>query len=142
MATQLLCLFSKHRQLFVAAEDGDAEKVHALLSAGANVNYKYLIFWTPLTWSACHGQLNVVKALLAHKASVDLPNKAQVLYVWLHLRGIWKLSEYYLHMAHMSTLQTLTEKLHYTQAASAGRLEIVKVLLDHGASIDLPDNVV
>ncbi|CAK4981524.1 unnamed protein product [Aphanomyces euteiches] len=44
-------------------------------------------------------------------------------------------------MAHMSTLQTLTEKLHYTQAASAGRLEIVKVLLDHGASIDLPDNV-
>ncbi|CAK4767633.1 unnamed protein product [Aphanomyces euteiches] len=42
MATQLLCLFSKHRQLFVAAEDGDAEKVHALLSAGANVNYKYL----------------------------------------------------------------------------------------------------
>ncbi|KAH9138587.1 hypothetical protein AeRB84_017098 [Aphanomyces euteiches] len=68
-------------------------------------------------------------------------SKAQVLYVWLHLRGIWKLSEYYLHMAHMSTLQTLTEKLHYTQAASAGRLEIVKVLLDHGASIDLPDNV-
>jgi ankyrin repeat protein len=50
--------------LFTAAACGDAEKVQALLNAGASVDSELRPGWTPLAGAAWNGQITIVKLML------------------------------------------------------------------------------
>ncbi|KAH7985589.1 hypothetical protein HPB52_025543 [Rhipicephalus sanguineus] len=81
--TQMLCTFATTRKvaerrnrlgetpLQVAAIKGDAARVKALLSGGANPNVRDNAGWTPLHEASSQGAVEVVRLLLAAGASVN-----------------------------------------------------------------------
>ncbi|MFM7389448.1 MAG: ankyrin repeat domain-containing protein [Vampirovibrionales bacterium] len=70
-------------RLCIAAKNGNAPLVQALINAGATVNQGDTYDWTPLHEASYHGHLEVVKVLLANGAKV---NQADT-YGWTPLRG-------------------------------------------------------
>jgi outer membrane protein assembly factor BamB len=59
-------------ELFAAARKGDAAAVKALLEKGVDVNSKNTYGATALSYAADKGHLEIVKLLLAHKATVNV----------------------------------------------------------------------
>ena len=59
-------------QLAHAARNNDLPAVSAMLRAGLPVDCRGQLGGTPLHWAAWHGNAEMVKALLAHKAPLDI----------------------------------------------------------------------
>jgi len=106
-----LCFADINDDMFMAAQEGDVEKVSQLLEKGADVNYKDKTVFghTPMTIAAAWGYTNVVRLLLDHGASVDQQDDGG------------------------------STALH--RAASTARSEMVKLLLDRGADVNRRDKI-
>jgi hypothetical protein len=72
MASQTPSRTEKAEALAAAARKGDAAAVTKLLDEGVDVNTKFRYGTTALSFAADHGQLEVVKVLLARGANVNV----------------------------------------------------------------------
>jgi len=59
------------RTLFDAIEDGDLIEIRALLNAGANVEGRDVLGWTPLIYAALQDQPQTIRLLLDHGADAE-----------------------------------------------------------------------
>lgn len=125
--------------LLTAAQAGDAKRVQALLSAGAQVDWvkKSGPGRTALSEAALHGHLECVHVLLAAGATVDWVDRAMGFtpLAWAASEG---------HVACVQALLTARAAVDHASnaglrplmvAAGNGHLEVVRVLLEAGASV-------
>ena len=96
----------KKRSLGWAVQNGHGRATVALLSKGADPNYRDNDGYTMLHRAATHGHAHIASVLIAHKADINAQETASTL-GWTPLHT----------------------------AASSGHLEVAKVLLTHGADI-------
>jgi ankyrin repeat protein len=61
--------------LVAAARDGDLQAVRALIAKRANINEPARDGSTALLWAAYHSNVDMVRALVAAGAKVDVANK-------------------------------------------------------------------
>jgi len=95
--------------LMIAAAEGHAETVSALLQAGANVNATNALGRTALMFASSYGFLAIVQDLLDQRADANIVPKDTT--GWTAL----------------------------ISAARNGHLEVIRVLLDHGADASIKD---
>ncbi|XP_018322447.1 transient receptor potential channel pyrexia [Agrilus planipennis] len=124
--------------LHLASCSGSVECVKRLLDAGAKVT-----IWdnahkaTPLHCAASRGHLSVLRMLIRHGANVDAgQNIKSPLYYAVRSLAVECVRELLEVGANPNTLQVFTETpLHV--AASLGSYEIIKLLIDHGAAVNV-----
>jgi len=95
--------------LMIAAAEGHAETVSALVEGGANVNATNALGRTALMFASSYGFLAIVQDLLDHRADANVVPKDTT--GWTALIA----------------------------AARNGHLEVTRVLLDHGADVSVKD---
>jgi ankyrin repeat protein len=124
-----------------AAERGDVAAVADLLRQQVDVNAAQADGMTALHWSALHGDLTTVNALLAAKAKVD-PVTRLGDYTPLHLaagRGHGAIVTRLLAAGGNAAAVTTTGVQAIHLAADAGGVEAVRALLDKGADVNVKD---
>lgn len=112
--------------LLAAAKKGDVAKVKQLIADGADVNTKTAYHVTPLLQAAGQGHLEVVKLLLAAKAD---PNVKDTFYGQSPLNAATGKQRNEIVAALLGAGAKDGKDLLIT-AASAGRLDLVRVILD------------
>lgn len=104
-------------QLLQAAKNGQPKKIQALIDLGADVNHvsdhRATSGLRPLEMAIESGDIASIKALLKNNAVIDYPENYKALY------------------GHRSTALAL--------ACDKGFVNAVKLLVEHGAKIDVPD---
>ena len=124
--------------LLEAVEKGDADVVKLLLKYGANVDKKFLDGWTALMIASQKGdsKLGIIDLLLKHGAQVDLQNDAgeSALMVAAQNRqakvATILVQEY---GASVGLKQKQSSRTALMEASESGSVDIVKLLLEHGA---------
>ncbi|XP_065340589.1 serine/threonine-protein phosphatase 6 regulatory ankyrin repeat subunit C isoform X2 [Cloeon dipterum] len=129
--------------LLIACYHGHMELVNTLLANHARVDVFDLEGRSALHLAAEHGYINVCDALLQHKAFIN--SKSRIGYTALHMaaqNGYTQLVKF-LVKDHIAVIDVLTLKkqtpLHL--AAADGQLEVCRLLLELGASIDATDEL-
>jgi hypothetical protein len=123
--------------LMAAAENGNADSVKALISAGADVNAKDNDVGTALHYAAHKGHKDVAQLLLANKASVNAKGDRGMAPLHFAAReGDWKMAQ--LLLANGADVCAKCgdggwTPLHY--AARNGQEDVAKLLLDCGADV-------
>ena len=113
-----------------------------LLSKGANVNIRSRKGVTPLMRAAHNGNLQIAKVLLDHGAKVNLSD----IYGFTALsysvgKGHLNMAKYLLYKgANAKLVPKKRQMTPLMQAAYNGNLQIIKVLLNNGAKVNLTDN--
>src|SRR5437867_328914 len=67
-----LAVADDKNDFWLAARQGDAKTVEALLAKGMDVNTRFRYGATALSYACDHGHAEVVKVLLAHDADVNV----------------------------------------------------------------------
>ena len=130
------------KKLFKAVDDGDANRVKALLNTcGELVDERRDDIRngnTPLTWAAWKGHAEVVKLLLAKNASTDLQDmNGETALLLAADKGHAKVVELLLAKNASTDLQTKNGDTALLLAAMNGHTEVVELLLAKNASTDL-----
>jgi ankyrin repeat protein len=118
----------------------DVGMVQSLLNKGADVNCRQDDLRTPLHLAACDGELEVARVLVEHKADVDSRDNEGKAPLCLLLEGdhnegdILDLARSLLKHCTDVNIRTTNEWTLLHAAAFWGRLEIARMLLDHGAN--------
>ena len=110
---------AKMTVLHSAAVGNDTETIRLLLDAGTDVNAADALGFTPLIHSAGHQNIDAVKLLLAKGANVNAVTGA----------GFAKVKAGTIALGNFTPLT----------AASLGSPELIKILLDAGADVNVPD---
>jgi hypothetical protein len=159
------CTPSLHK----AAREGDADRVRKLLDAGADVNVKNAntgrLQYTPLHWAAYYGHLEIAELLISRGADLDAedPDYSTPLYLAAE-QGHPKVVEFLISKGaevnvkssrwgytplHRAAWGPVTLRKHFgageegtvSEADLNGNyLEIVGMLLEKGAKVDVLDN--
>lgn len=131
----------RNQALVQSAFDGDLARVQALLKKGASVDATAPKNRTALIWAATNGHTAVVEAL--HKAGADVnaqdsDNQTALMYATkkAHTDTVEFLLENGADVGLKSTKQGFTALI---LAATVGDVELVKLLLDHGADKSATD---
>ena len=130
----------QERDLTLAAEKGDTDQVLALLDQGADVDASRS-YRTALMWAALYGHADTVRALLKRGAKIN----PHIVYDWdsFHmavLGGNPQIVDLFLKQgADVNTKDPEHEITALIYAAESGYLEVVRLLLDHGAEIHARD---
>src|SRR5262249_37459541 len=115
-------------EFLAAARKGDAKTVETLLAKGVEVNTKTEYGVTALMYAADKGHLDVVKVLLKHKADVNAKDNfyGATALTWAAYRGHAKIVQSLLEAGTTGVDRALT------MAVPAGRVEVVRILLEKG----------
>lgn len=125
--------------LHLAAQEGQFEAASHLISCGMPVDERDAAGRTPLWLAARHGQLETVQTLLALGADIDAPDNDGVTPLLSSLIEEYsEIARGLLGMGARANVQDLQEGLTPLHAAAAnGDPEIVRLLLESGAALDL-----
>ncbi|CAK4479061.1 unnamed protein product [Aphanomyces euteiches] len=135
---------SNHRDetaLHKAAEHGHFNIVKELLAHNANVNKQTYEDKTALYWASARGNLEIVKILLEKKAKASIVNENCETPLF---RAIVE-GHFDIVVALLEASDPSVNKANYEdatplhEASKKGKLDIVKLLLDHGADVDSTD---
>lgn len=134
-------------ELFDAAQEGDSDKIKALIRKKADVNYTETIptteggdveRWTPLMSAAAAGNMSIVRQLVNAGAWVNYMNSKAFSAVWLAANN-----------GHLDIVRLLTKKGAYINnqsddeltplmnAATFGHYDVVKYLVSRKAKLNL-----
>lgn len=155
IAKVLLQAGASPKEVHTAAAANHTEIVKLLLKAGGDPNYTNLSLaysrsQVPLQFAASHANLEVVKALLAHGASVSGPAKStRRKAIHYAIRPIEQSSpgrpqqrlavvKVLLKAGADPNLRAENDWTPLHEAVAAGNTEIVELLLQHGAKVDAP----
>ncbi len=127
--------------LILAARDGDAEKVEALLKTGADVNVKNKEGTTALmasTWGKTgRGDVSIAKALIVSGANVNASNAyGRTALMDVAGNGNVEFTSLLLSAGADVNMQTRAGGTALHEAAINGHIEIVRMLLTKGAKPD------
>ncbi|CAK4654907.1 unnamed protein product [Aphanomyces euteiches] len=127
--------------LHKAAEHGHFNIVKELLAHNANVNKQTYEDKTALYWASARGNLEIVKILLEKKAKASIVNENGETPLF---RAIVE-GHFDIVVALLEASDPSVNKANYEdatplhEASKKGKLDIVKLLLDHGADVDSTD---
>ncbi|TAL27084.1 MAG: ankyrin repeat domain-containing protein [Alphaproteobacteria bacterium] len=130
------------QDLFSAISSDDADEVHNALNAGADINARDTIGFTPLQNAILHGKNDAVAVLLERGADPEVPTATGSGYTAVHCAAQGKneaamklLLQYH---AELNKLDEAGETpLHV--AAVKGALAIAKLLVEAGAEVNPQD---
>jgi ankyrin repeat protein len=126
--------------LMIAAENGEIATVRNLLASGSNVNEKNYGGSTPLIYAASRGQLEVVRLLLSKGAGPNLCADENMCPLWYAARhGSYDTVKTLLDAGANAKVNPSINALEHPAlhlAAARGHVNIVTLLINHGAEID------
>lgn len=125
--------------LSLAAKNGDVEIYQLLIAKGADIHQESPDRSTPLSKAAAAGHLDACKLLVSKGADIDHINQKGFSILALAARsGSVELVEYFL--AKGATLDN-ANRIHppLMEAASIKNIDLVKIFIAHGASVNQPD---
>jgi ankyrin repeat protein/GTPase SAR1 family protein len=128
--------------LIIASENGHTGIVKLLLECGANVDHKNLRGWTALMKASENGdsELEIINLLLAHNthAQVDLQSNEGYTALMVaaqngQVKLATKLVQEHGASVHVGLQQEYSSWTALMEASKSGSIDIVKLLLEHGA---------
>ena len=130
------------KQLHEAALAGDSEQIQRLVSDGARVDAADADRHTPLMWAAFNGHTAAVRFLLDHGAKLEAKDKNGRTALMFASSGPFEETVKLLLKkgASVNTQGTLEGFTALMTAAAEGQLEVVRLLLLHGADPALKDS--
>lgn len=135
-------LNAQEKALFKSAYQGELSKVQGLVAKGVSVNTADMEKRTPLILAAYNGHTPVVEFLLAKGADINAADRSgQTPLIHTCKRSFNETAAFLLKNgadADVQTRKTGTTALMI--AAVLGNLDLVRMLLDHGADVDLADS--
>lgn len=131
------CYIEGATALWCAAGFGHFNVMRTLVTHGADLNHPTTAYSTPLRAACFGGRLDIVKYLIEHDADINLSNKFNNTCLMIAAyKGHLDIVEYLLSTEQCdpnSEARCGGTALHF--AAETGSLEVVKVLLNHGARL-------
>jgi uncharacterized protein len=125
-------------RLMLAAAQGDADTVAALLDQGVDVNVADEAGYRALNYAVWKSKLKTVHLLLARGADANLQpaDSFTPLIVALGNNDLDTVVELLAHGAEVNQHDALLDETALMVASGDGRLEIVKALVTHGAKVN------
>jgi ankyrin repeat protein len=122
-----------------AASQGDAELVHALITAGADVRVGNDFGATPMSAAAEIGDAKIIELLLKAGADVDSPNgEGETVLMTVARTGRIEAARLLLRRgANPNARERWGDQTALMWAAAQCQPEMIRLLLDHGAAVDL-----
>jgi hypothetical protein len=120
------------------AKEGLLDEMQKLLSTGADPNKQDARGWSPLMWASAEGHKEIVDLLLEYGADPNIVN-------YLGRSAIMYASNYGIHEIVKALLERgaipnpsieFTDYPPLSAAADKGHLEVVKLLVEHGANVN------
>lgn len=131
----------RDKALIQSAFDGDLAKVQALLKKGASVDATAPKNRTALIWAATNGHTAVVQALCDAGANVNVQDGDGHTALMFAVKGSHlATAEFLLENGADVNIQSKKQRISaLIVAAAIGNIEVVQLLLDHGADTDLAE---
>ena len=129
--------YYESQPLCVFAKEGLLDKIYELLSTGADPNIQDGRGWCPLMWAAAEGHKEIVDLLLEYGADPNVVNylgRSAIMYASNY--GFYEIVKALLEKgATPNPSSEFTDHPPLSAAAINGHLEVVKLLVEHGANI-------
>lgn len=129
--------------LMEASADGDSEIVSMLLEGGANIEAVSYMGWTPLMWAAGRQRESVVKLLIERGANLRHEGNGSTALMLAAGGGATNIAQLLLGTKKVDANEKHRNRSDkqwaspLMQAARYGRTEMVELLLQNGAEVDL-----
>lgn len=130
---------SLDEMLSLACRQGKQDIVELLLESGANVNHRNKAGNTPLLEACSQGHVSIARLLLDRHANIDTPTETthDSALTWACTLGNEEIVELLLHRNARVEHRTKDGCTALMFAALAGHERVAKLLLDHGAEINV-----
>jgi hypothetical protein len=120
------------------AKQGLLNEVQKLLSKGVDPNTQDGRGWSPLMWATAEGHRKIVELLLEHGADPNVINylgRSAIMYASNY--GFYEIAKALLEKGGTPNPSSeITEHPPLSAAAHKGHLEVVKLLVEHGANVN------
>ncbi|KAG5672519.1 hypothetical protein PVAND_002642 [Polypedilum vanderplanki] len=124
--------------LWCAAAAGHTNIVKLLIRYGANVNSTTKTNSTPLRAACFDGHLEIVKYLVAHGADIEIANRhGHTCLMIACYKGHYAITKFLLGLKANVNRKSVKGNSALHDCAESGSLEILQLLLEHGAVMDV-----
>ncbi|CAG9822730.1 unnamed protein product [Phaedon cochleariae] len=124
--------------LWCAAAAGHLDIVKLLVAHGAKVNTTTRTNSTPLRAACFDGHLDIVKYLVQHGADIEVANRhGHTCLMIACYKGHIRIARYLLGLTASVNRKSVKGNTALHDCAESGSLEILKLLIEHGATMDV-----